>query len=84
MIRTSRPGVQRRERRGQVAGSLARLRTDRGERVRVLLLRHERARAAVGVGELDEPELLARVDLEVLGELALMRGRDRDPASSST
>ena len=35
------------------AGGLTGLRTDRGEGVRVLLLRHERARAAVRVGELD-------------------------------
>ena len=78
VVGASRAGVQRRERGSQVAGSLAGLRADRGERVRVLLLRHQRARAAVRVGELDEPELLARVDLEVLAELALVRGRDRE------
>jgi len=61
-----------------VARGLPRLGADRGERVRVLLLRHERARAAVRVGELDEPELLARVDLEVLAELALVRRGDRE------
>ena len=61
-----------------VARGLPRLGADRGERVRVLLLRHERARAAVRVGELDEPELLARVDLEVLAELRLVRRGDRE------
>ena len=66
------------ERGGKVAGGLAGLRADRRERVRVLLLRHQRAGAAVGVGELDEAELLARVDLEVLAELALVRRRDRE------
>ena len=61
-----------------VARGLPRLGADRGERVRILLLRHERARAAVRVGELDEPELLARVDLEVLAELALVSRGDRE------
>ena len=78
MIGACRAGVQRRDRRGQITGRLAGLRTDRGESVRVLLLGHERARAAVRVGELDQPELLAGVDLEVLGELALMGGRYRE------
>ena len=32
----------------------------------------------MGVGELDEPELLARVNLEVLAELALVSGGDRE------
>ena len=78
MIRAGRPGVEDGECRGQVARSLARLRADRREGVRVLLLRHESARAAVRIGELHEPELLARVDLEVLADLALMRGSDRE------
>ena len=78
VIRTSGAGVQGRECSCQVAGSLAGLGSDRGEGVRVLLLRHQRARPAVRIAELDEPELLARVDLEVLAELALVRGRDRE------
>ena len=63
---------------GDVAGRLARLRADRGERVGILLLRHQRARAAVRVRELDQTELLAGVDLEVLRELALVRRGDRE------
>ena len=66
------------ERCGQVSRGLARLGADRGEGVRVLLLRHQRARAAVRIGELDEPELLTGVDLEVLADLALVRRRDRE------
>ena len=78
VIGARRAGVQRRDRRGQVAGGLTGLRTDHGEGVRVLLLRHQRTRAAVSIGELHQPELLTRVDLEVLADLALMRGRDRE------
>src|SRR5207249_7410553 len=66
------------KRGGQVADRLAGLRPDGCERVRVLLLRHECAGAAVRVGELDEAELLARVDLEVLAELCLVRRGDRE------
>src|SRR4029450_1218315 len=43
-----------------------------GQRVRVAVLRHEHAGAGVGTGEVDEVELLAVPDLEVLGELALV------------
>jgi hypothetical protein len=32
----------------------------------------------VRIAQLHEPELLARVDLEVLAELTLVRGRDRE------
>ena len=78
VVGARRARVQRDERGGDVAGGLPGLRADRGERVRVLLLRHQRARAAVRVGELDEPELLARVDLEVLAELALVGRGDRE------
>ena len=78
VVGACRARVQRRERGGEVARGLAGLRADRGERVRVLLLRHQRARAAVRVGELDEAELLARVDLEVLAELALVGRGDRE------
>ena len=78
VIGARRAGVQSGERARDVAGGLAGLRADRGERVGVLLLRHQRARAAVRVGELDEAELLAGVDLEVLAELALVRRGDRE------
>ena len=78
MVGSSRAGVQCRERGGEVAGGLAGLGADRRERVRVLLLRHQRARTAVRVGELDEAELLARVDLEVLAELRLVGRGDRE------
>ena len=70
-------GVQGGQRGRHVARRLAGLRADDGQCVGVLLLRHERAGAAVPVGELDQPELLAGVDLEVLPHLAEMRGRDR-------
>src|SRR5207253_10804913 len=71
VIRARRPGVQSGERARDVAGGLTRLRAYRRECVGILLLWHERARAAVGVRELDQTELLAGVDLEVLAELAL-------------
>ena len=61
-----------------VARRLARLRADRRERVRVALLRHQGARARMRVGQLDQAELVARVDLEVLGELREVRGGDRE------
>src|SRR6185503_1960120 len=64
VIGARRPRVEGRERARDVPCGLPRLRADRGERVGILLLRHQRARAAVGVGELDEAELLAGVDLE--------------------
>jgi hypothetical protein len=44
---------------------------DDGQRVRVALLRHEDARAGVRLGEVDEVELRAGEDLQVLGELVL-------------
>ena len=44
----------------------------------IALLRHERARARVPVGQLDQAELAAGVDLEVLRELREVRGRDRE------
>jgi hypothetical protein len=47
---------------------------DHRERVGVALLRHQRAGAAVAVGELDGGELLARQDLEVLPELRPVGG----------
>src|SRR4051794_3744668 len=78
MVRARRAAVQRDDRTGQVACGLPGLRADRGERIRVLLLRHQRARAAVRVRELDQAELLARVDLEVLAELTLVRRGDRE------
>ena len=78
VIRARRPGVQSGERARDVAGGLTRLRAYRGERVGILLLRHQRARATVGVRELDQTELLAGVDLEVLAELALVRRGDRE------
>ena len=78
VIRPRRPGVQSGERARDVAGGLTRLRAYRGERVGILLLRHQRARATVGVRELDQTELLAGVDLEVLAELALVRRGDRE------
>src|SRR5439155_6953707 len=78
VIRSRRAGVKSDEGARHVAGGLAGLRANRRERVRILLLWHQRARAAVGVRELDQTELLAGVDLEVLAELALMRRGDRE------
>jgi hypothetical protein len=43
-----------------------------GQRVRVALLRHQHARPAVAVVQVDEVELAAGEDLQVLGELALV------------
>ena len=68
------------ERGRDVARGLSGLGADRGQRVGVLLLRHQRARAAVRVGELDQAELLARVDLEVLRRAA--RGASRRSRAS--
>ena len=84
MIRAGRPRVENRKCGSQVAGSLARLCADRSKGVRVLLLRHEGTRAAVSIGELHQPELLTRVDLEVLADLALMVAAIASVARSST
>ena len=78
VVGARRARVRHRQRGRDVARGLARLRADRRQRVRVALLRHQRARARVPVGQLDQPELVARVDLEVLRELREVRGRDRE------
>ena len=82
VIRARRPGVQSGERARNVAGGLTRLRAYRGERAGFFFCGIS-ARATVGVRELDQTELLAGVDLEVLAELALVRRGDREGRRSS-
>ena len=67
-------------RRGQAGGApdqRPRRAADDRQRVGVSLLRHQRAGAAVLGGEAEEAERLARVDLEVLGQAAGGRRRER-------
>ena len=78
MIGASRARVRDRQGGADVAGGLTGLGADRREGVRIALLRHQGAGARVAVGQLDQAELVAGVDLEVLCELREVRGRDRE------
>ena len=65
------------EHAGRAAEQRAGRAADDGERVRVALLWHQRAGAAERVADVDEAELVAGVELEVLGEAARGGGGQR-------
>ena len=72
-----RQRVQHAVHRGQVADDARGLRAQQLGRVRVLLLRHDRAAARPGVGEPDEAELLARPEHELGAEAREVRRAGR-------
>ena len=77
VIGAGRARVQGHQHPGEVTGHRSGGGAHHGEGVRVALLRHQRARAAVAIGQLRDAELAAGQDLQVLRQLRLMRGRGR-------
>ena len=75
VVRAAGGGALGREGAGRASEQRARRAADHDQRVRVALLRHQRAGATQRVADLEKAELVTLVDLEVLGEAAGVGGR---------